>query len=105
MWVLIVGLHVDEHCGMRNLETFINAFAHKRILAEYGRFGEEATRPNLTIDGKLTVADVTRSLSEPCAYISYVTLMLFMARPDYNVVMYELKSAIEQHVEVYPLDW
>lgn len=103
MWLHMVGVHVAVHCGTRRPKSFVNAFNLKRLLAEYGRSGQEATRPTLTVDGKLLVTDVMRSLLEPCAYITFVTLMLFVCRNDYDSVMVELRDAIEKHVEVYPL--
>lgn len=102
MWIYIVSVYVSEVCGMGKPNLVSRAFSQKRLLVEYGMYGEEA-RPSLTIDGKLLAADIVLSILEPSTFINHITCMLFVGRSDYGEVVKQLYVAVENFIEVFPL--
>lgn len=82
--------------------TLAIVFSKRCVLVEYGHWGDQA-KPVLTIDRKLLVSDILRSLLEPSAYISFVTYILFKPRPDFHERVQELQNIIDLFVEVYQL--
>lgn len=42
MWIYIVGVYVSDVCGMGKPDSISTAFSQKRLLVEYGVYGEQA---------------------------------------------------------------
>lgn len=77
-------------------------FKPRRLFTEYGRLADDVARSALTVDGKLTPADILRCIVEPSSYLTSVLKMLFVVRPDFDVIKMELLELIISEVEVFP---
>lgn len=102
MWLLMMATYISKTCGLRRQQSVSTAFTYRRVVREYGQNTDD-TKPSLTNDGKITVNDVVRCLTEPYTYVTHVLRFLIKPRPDFQLVVNELECWVQEKVEVFPL--